>query len=65
MDASLLDSAELEIRRFVPPSLLQDRDIGAMDLDELARWLAKARYVEQLEIYLHKRALADYFGGAQ
>lgn len=59
---SLLDSAELEIRRFVPPSLLQDVDFGAIEIDELVTLVAKARYVEKLEVNLLCQALAEVFG---
>ena len=62
MQNSLVESAELEIRRFVPPSLLQGVDFGAIGIDELVTWVAKARYVQKMEINLLEHAIAEVFG---
>lgn len=57
-----MDAALLEIHRFVPPSLLEGFDPEHMDLDELLGWVAKARYVQELEEGILARAIARVFG---
>ena len=46
----------------MPPPLLQGFDPAAIDsVDELLEWLAKARYIQELEENLITRAIADVF----
>lgn len=61
MRSSLVDSALLEIHRFVPPSLLEHFDPEQMDIHELLGWVAKARYVQELEEAILARAIARVF----
>lgn len=56
-----MDAALLEIHRFVPPSLLEQFDPESMDIDELLGWLAKARYIQELEEDMLSRAIARVF----
>lgn len=56
-----MDSALLEIHRFVPPALLEHFDPEQMDIHELLGWVAKARYVQELEEAILARAIARVF----
>lgn len=51
----------LEIHRFVPPALLESFDPEHMDLDEFLGWVAKARYIQELEEGIQARAIARVF----
>ena len=44
-----MESGLLEIYRFLPPALLEDFDIEEIGLDEFLRYVAKARYIQELE----------------
>lgn len=59
---SFFEAARLEILRFVPPPLLQHVDFERFTMEELTALLAKARYLEELEVYLHARAIAAVLG---
>lgn len=52
----------LEIYRFLPPPLLEDFDPEAIDdLDVFLEWVAKARYVQELEEGIVARAIVKAF----
>ena len=45
----MVESGLLEIYRFLPPALLEDFDIEEIGLDEFLRYVAKARYIQEIE----------------
>ena len=46
----MVEAGLLEIYRFLPPPLLEDFDPEAMDdLGSFLEWVAKARYIQELE----------------
>ena len=49
MRGNVVESGLLEIYRFLPPALLEDFDIEEIGLDEFLRYVAKARYIQELE----------------
>lgn len=51
----------LEIHRFLPPALLEGFDIEKLSLDEFLQYVAKARYVQQLEEGILARAISHVF----
>ena len=52
----------LEIYRFLPPPLLEDFDPEAVDgLDEFLEWVAKARYIQEVEEGIIARAIVNAF----
>ena len=52
----------LEIYRYLPPPLLEAFDPEAIDdLDEFLGWVAKARYVQELEEGVITRAIVKAF----
>lgn len=51
----------LEIYRYVPAELIS-RPVMEMDIDEYLEFLAKARYLEEVERDLYMEALAGFFG---
>ena len=55
MRGNVVESGLLEIYRFLPPALLE---IG---LDEFLRYVAKARYIQELEERIVAQAIADVF----
>lgn len=57
----MVESGLLEIHRFLPPTLLEDFDIETIDFEEFLRWVAKARYIQELEENIVARAIADVF----
>lgn len=57
----MVESGLLEIHRFLPPALLEDFDIEAIDLDEFLRYVAKARYIQEIEEGIVARAIAEVF----
>lgn len=62
MRGNVIESALLEIYRYVPPPLLEEFDPDKIDsIDELLGWLAKARYIEELEADLITRAIVAAF----
>lgn len=51
----------MEIHRFLPPALLEGFDIEEIGLDEFLRYVAKARYIQELEENIVARAISDIF----
>lgn len=45
------------------PAQLLPMPVEEMDLDGFARQLAKARYLEEVEVNLYKRAIIEAFEG--
>lgn len=58
---NVVESGLLEIYRFLPPALLEDFDIEEIGLDEFLRYVAKARYIQELEERIVAQAIADVF----
>ncbi len=56
-----LEAGILEIYRYVPPALLE-KPVEEMGLDEYLCFLAKARYLEEVESNLFLMALGRLFG---
>jgi hypothetical protein len=51
----------LEIYRFLPPALLEGFDLEAIGLDEFVGYVAKARFVQELEKDIVARAISEVF----
>ena len=58
---SIAERALLEIYRYVPPPLLEKFDPETTELDELLDYLAKARFIQQLEQDTVARAISEVF----
>ena len=58
MKGNFVEAGLLEIHRFLPPALLEGFDIG---LDEFLRYVAKARYIQELEEGIVARAISEVF----
>ena len=56
MRGNVVESGLLEIYRFLPPALLED-----FDIEEFLRYVAKARYIQELEERIVAQASADVF----
>ena len=56
-----MEAGLLEIHRFLPPALLEGFDIEAIGLDEFLRYVAKARYIQELEEGIVARAIVRAF----
>lgn len=57
-----MEAGLLEIYRFLPPPLLETFDLEAIDdIDVFLDWVAKARYVQELEKDIVARAVAEVF----
>ena len=56
-----MESGLLEIYRFLHPALLEDFDIEEIGLDEFLRYVAKARYIQELEEGIVARAISEVF----
>lgn len=52
----------MEIYRYVPARLIE-RPIEELNVEEFAKYLAKARYLEEVETNLFLSALSKLFGG--
>jgi len=52
----------LEIYRFLPPPLLEDFDPEKAEIGEFLEYIAKARYVQELEKNIIARAISEVFG---
>lgn len=50
----------MEIYRYVPIALLE-KPVEKMDIDEYAAYLAKARYLEEVETNIYLKALTKFF----
>lgn len=61
MRESFVEAGLLEIYRYVPPPLLERLDPEAIDLDEFLDYLAKARYIQELEQGIVARAVSEVF----
>lgn len=58
----MTESALLEIYRYVPPPLLEHFDSETIDdFDVLLDYLAKARFIQQLEQDIVARAISEVF----
>ena len=57
----MVESGLLEIYRFLPPALLEDFDIEENDVDEFLGWVAKARFMQELEEGIVTRAIVRAF----
>ncbi len=56
-----MEAGLLEIHRFLPPALLEGFDLEAMDFEEFLRYVARARYVQELEENIVARAIVKVF----
>lgn len=56
-----MEAGLLEIHRFLPPALLEGFDIETIGLDEFLRYVAKARYIQELEEGIVARAISEVF----
>ena len=56
-----METGLLEIHRFLPPALLEGFDIEEIGLDEFLRYVAKARYIQELEDGIVARAISEVF----
>ena len=61
MKGNFVEAGLLEIHRFLPPALLEDFDIEEIGLDEFLRYVAKARYIQEIEERIVAQAIADVF----
>ena len=61
MRESFVEAGLLEIYRYVPLPLLERFDPEAIDLDEFLEYLAKARYIQELEQGIVARAVSEVF----
>jgi len=57
----MVESGLLEIHRFLPPALLEGFDFESIDFDGFLRYVAKARYIQELEEGIVARAIAAVF----
>jgi len=57
----VVEAGLLEIYRFLPPACLEGFDIEAIDLEEFMRYVARARYVQELEQGIMSRAISEVF----
>ncbi len=55
-----MDAGILEIYRYVPEVLLEV-PVEDMDVDEFAKYLAYARYLEEVESNIYLKALSEFF----
>lgn len=58
---SMIEAGLLEIYRYVPPPLLEQFDPEAIDLEEFLDYLAKARYMQEVEQGIVARAVSEVF----
>ena len=58
---NFVEAGLLEIHRFLPPALLEGFDIEEIGLDEFLRYVAKARYIQELEEGIVARAISEVF----
>lgn len=61
MRGNLLESGLLEIHRFLPPACLEGFNIDTIDIEGFLGYVARARYVQELEQAIVARAIADVF----
>lgn len=56
-----MEAGLLEVYRFLPLALLEEFDIEKLDLDEFIRYIAKARYIQEIEEGILARAISEVF----
>lgn len=56
-----MDAGILEIYRYVPATLIT-KPVEEMQMGEFSGFLAKARYLEEVEKNLYMQALSELFG---
>ncbi|PWM25661.1 MAG: hypothetical protein DBX48_06360 [Limosilactobacillus fermentum] len=61
MRGNIVEAGLLEIYRFLPPVCLEGFDIEAIDLEEFIKYVARARYVQEIEQGIVARAISDVF----
>ena len=61
MKGNFVETGLLEIHCFLPPALLEGFDIEEIGLDEFLRYVAKARYIQELEEGIVARAISEVF----
>ncbi len=61
MKGNFVEAGLLEIHCFLPPALLEGFDIEEIGLDEFLRYVAKARYIQELEEGIVARAISEVF----
>jgi len=55
-----VESALLEIHRFVPPALLPT-DVLELDFEDFIKLYARARYLQDIEEDIHAKAISKVF----
>jgi hypothetical protein len=58
---SFVERGLLEIHRFLSPALLDKFDPETVSMEEFLRYLAQARYVQELEVNVFARAISEAF----
>lgn len=61
MKQNPVEAGLLEIYRFIPPALLEGFDVEAIDFEEFLGYIAKARYIQELEEGIVARAISAIF----
>ena len=61
MRSNPVEAGLLEIYRFLPPALLEGFDVEAIDFEEFLGYVAKARYIQELEENIVARAVSEVF----
>lgn len=61
MKGNFVETGLLKIHRFLPPALLEGFNIEEIGLDEFLRYVAKARYIQELEEGIVARAISEVF----
>jgi hypothetical protein len=56
-----VEAGLLEIHRFLPPALLEGFDVETIDFEEFLGYVAKARFIQELEEGIVARAIAAVF----
>ncbi|WP_270815167.1 hypothetical protein [Hungatella effluvii] len=51
----------LEIMTFLPPALLEGIPFEELDIDEFLGWLAKARYIQEIQSRITQQGIANAF----
>lgn len=52
----------LEIHKYVPPYLLRGIELEHLELDDFLGLLAKARYLQNIEVRIVAKAIFEAFG---
>lgn len=56
-----MEAGLLEIHRYLPPALLEGFDLESLSLEEFLRYIARARYIRELEVNDFARAISEAF----